>query len=422
MLNTLMFNPFVFINSMFVVILWLLVGNYVKQNLFFTNFSFHTTELQFMYTVIFSSMLVVLLVILILNRKIIGYNQNNIIIFLVFSVVLFFLVFSKSILIFFLTYECLLLLTSIIVNVSSQNIRSKMITLYFIFWTQLSSFFLWVAIFLIYSYTKSSILGFSLNLIPNDIFLIIKIALFLSFSIKLPLWPFSFWLIKTHVEANTSFSIFLSGVLVKTALIGFLKFQCFFINGNNSIFIHIIVISILSTTYAMGVQIDFKKLIAYTTVQEMSIIVLFLLYNNFNNINLIFYFVLLHTFTSLILFFLNDIIYIRFKTRKTKLMLGLGYLTPKLNSLIIVIWLLLTSVPLSFKFIFELVMLFKIFTLPNIVILIFIVSIQFVSIIFLSINIITYTFGNGYKTTFDLSKNEFIILVFSIVLLLLLLL
>lgn len=102
-------------------------------------------------------------------------------------------------------------------------------------------------------------------------------------------------------------------------------------------FIHIVVISIISTTYSMGVQIDFKKLIAYTTVQEMSIIVLFLLYNNFNNMNLIFYFVLLHTFTSLILFFLNDIIYIRFKTRKTKLMLGLGYVTPKLNSLVIII-------------------------------------------------------------------------------------
>lgn len=87
----------------------------------------------------------------------------------------------------------------------------------------------------------------------------------------------------------------------------------------------------------MGVQIDFKKLIAYTTVQEMSIIVLFLLYNNFNNMSLIFYFILLHTFTSLILFFLNDVIYIRFKTRKTKLMLGIGSTAPKLNSLIILI-------------------------------------------------------------------------------------
>lgn len=143
--------------------------------------------MQYMYTSVFISMIFILLIILILNRKILSKNRISLIIFSIFGVVLFFLIFSKSILIFFLSYECLLLLTSVIVFTSSQNIRSKVVTLYFIFWTQCSSFLLWVAVFVIYLYTKSSIIGIGLHLIPTDVFILIKVILFLGFSIKLPL-------------------------------------------------------------------------------------------------------------------------------------------------------------------------------------------------------------------------------------------
>lgn len=42
----------------------------------------------------------------------------------------------------------------------------------------------------------------------------------LGFSVKVPLWPFSSWLLKAHVEASTEFSILLSGYLVKFGVIG----------------------------------------------------------------------------------------------------------------------------------------------------------------------------------------------------------
>jgi len=47
---------------------------------------------------------------------------------------------------------------------------------------------------------------------------IIYSLLFIGFGIKVPLWPFHYWITKTHVESPTGFSIYLSGFLVKTAL------------------------------------------------------------------------------------------------------------------------------------------------------------------------------------------------------------
>ncbi len=44
-----------------------------------------------------------------------------------------------------------------------------------------------------------------------------------GFAIKVPLWPFSSWLLKAHVEASTEFSILLSGYLVKFGVIGLYK-------------------------------------------------------------------------------------------------------------------------------------------------------------------------------------------------------
>lgn len=47
--------------------------------------------------------------------------------------------------------------------------------------------------------------------------------LFIGFGFKIPIWPFHYWLTKTHVEAPSGFSIYLSGFLVKSALYAFFK-------------------------------------------------------------------------------------------------------------------------------------------------------------------------------------------------------
>lgn len=368
---------------------------------------------------VYLSIVTCLVIIMLLNRQILLTSLKPLIIFITFTGVIFFLVYTNSIFIFFVMYEILLILTAAVVYFNSQNVRSKSITFYFIFWTQLSSFILWLAVMYIY-YNTGSYLFTQLHLYfcDDSTKTLIKYMLLLSFSIKLPLWPFSFWLIKTHVEANTSFSIFLSGVLVKTALIGLIKFNIFFINTDCTLIFTLIVLSVIFTTFAINVQVDFKKLIAYTTVQEMSLVVFFTLFNSYNNLNVLIYFILLHTFMSVVMFLLNDSVYVRFKTRKTKLCLGIATVTPKLNFILISSWVLFISIPLSFKFIFEVILLWKFFSFPYLILITLLLCLQFLTLIFFTMNVIPYSFGNGSKTTQDLTKNEYIVYAILVLLLL----
>lgn len=374
-----------------------------------------------LFNTIYISILFTLLVLIILNRFIIKKYPLLLIIFYLFIIIIYVLIYTNSIFVFFLMYELLLLITSIIVYYSSANIRSKTITIYFVLWTQLSSLLLWITIILIYKNTNSYLFSdILLTNFTNQDKIIIKLLLIISFSIKLPLWPFSFWLIKTHVEANTSFSIFLSGVLIKTALVGLLKFQIFLTDSSNNFILLIIVISLICTTFALSHQIDFKKLIAYTTVQEMSLLLLFIFYQGIINLYLIKYYIIYHTLMSLLLFLLNDSIYIRFKTRKTKLFLGLSTITPKLNLIFILVWVIFISIPLSIKFVLELSLLFKLMSYNNIILFSILFILQFLTLVFFTNNIITYSFGNNFYTTLDLTKNELIVYTLTITLVIIL--
>lgn len=401
--------------SIFVLIVFMTVYNYITWNLNLcleiTSYNYFKSEFNFVYGIIFISMILVLLIILLINKQILIKNGFNVIFFIVFAVVLYFLIFTNSIIIFFLMYELLLLLTAIILNFFSQNIRAKLITLYFIFWTQLSSFFLWLSTTFVLTITNSYTISTINTILIGDYDLLwIKSLLFLSFGIKIPVWPFSFWLIKTHVEVNTSFSIFLSGVLVKTALIGFMKYNIFFIHTNNFFLIYLILVSLMFTALSLNSQMDLKKLIAYLTIQEMSLITIFIFYNNYINMNIILYFIIFHTILSLLLFYFNELIYVRFQIRKVRVMLGLALLTPKLNNVLIAIWLFVTGLPLTFKFFFEFFIILKVVELHQIVFVSILILLQLITVVFFTNNFITYSFGNGLKTTYDLSKNELLII------------
>jgi len=55
--------------------------------------------------------------------------------------------------------------------------------------------------------------------------ILLWIAFFASFSVKVPMIPFHIWLPEAHVEAPTAGSVFLAGILLKLATYGFLRFS-----------------------------------------------------------------------------------------------------------------------------------------------------------------------------------------------------
>ena len=104
------------------------------------------------------------------------------------------------------------------------------------------------------------------------------IALFVAFAIKVPLFPFHTWLPDAHVEAPTPISVILAGVLLKMGAYGMLRISFPMLPDAARYFAWpLALLGVISMVYGALVamaQTDFKKLIAYSSISHMGIVVL----------------------------------------------------------------------------------------------------------------------------------------------------
>ncbi len=98
-------------------------------------------------------------------------------------------------------------------------------------------------------------------------------AFFLSFAIKVPMFPFHTWLPAAHVEAPTAGSVLLASVLLKMGTYGFLRFSLPITPYAARLFApYVIWLSVVAIVYgglAALAQTDLKKLVAYSSVAHM---------------------------------------------------------------------------------------------------------------------------------------------------------
>ncbi len=101
---------------------------------------------------------------------------------------------------------------------------------------------------------------------------------FLSFAIKVPMWPFHTWLPDAHVEAPTAGSVILAGVLLKLGTYGFVRFSLpLFPQVFQQFAFPIAILALLGIIYGALVamaQTDLKKLVAYSSVNHMGYVML----------------------------------------------------------------------------------------------------------------------------------------------------
>ncbi|MGC9069889.1 MAG: complex I subunit 4 family protein [Elusimicrobiales bacterium] len=116
------------------------------------------------------------------------------------------------------------------------------------------------------------------NTLSGNLRLFVFISFFLAFSVKIPLLPFHTWLPDAHVEAPTAASVILAGVLLKMGAYGYIRFliPCF---PDLSLKYSTIVafLGAIATIYAgfmAWMQTDIKKLIAYSSISHMGLVVL----------------------------------------------------------------------------------------------------------------------------------------------------
>src|SRR5665213_3502100 len=106
--------------------------------------------------------------------------------------------------------------------------------------------------------------------------LLLWLAFFASFAVKMPMWPMHTWLPDAHVEAPTAGSVILAAILLKMGGYGFLRFSVPMFPSASHDFAPFIftlsVIAIIYTSLVALMQQDVKKLIAYSSVAHMGFV------------------------------------------------------------------------------------------------------------------------------------------------------
>ncbi|MEE9288034.1 MAG: NADH-quinone oxidoreductase subunit M [Bacteroidota bacterium] len=104
------------------------------------------------------------------------------------------------------------------------------------------------------------------------------VALFIGFAIKIPIFPFHTWLPDAHVEAPTAISVILAGVLLKMGAYGLLRISFpMFPDATAYFAFPLAILGLVNIVYGALVamaQDDFKKLIAYSSISHMGIVIL----------------------------------------------------------------------------------------------------------------------------------------------------
>src|SRR5688500_12879235 len=169
--------------------------------------------------------------------------------------------------------------------------------------------------------------------------ILLFIAFALGFAIKVPMWPFHTWLPDAHVEAPTAGSVILAGVLLKLGTYGFYRFnlpmfpkasmdEAYFGRfGVRSVMVFLAIVSIIYGALAAMYFVvkkdgDVKKLVAYSSVSSMGIVMLGLFSLNPNGINGGVLQMVNHGIYSGALFLLVGIIYERRHTRNVAEFVG----------------------------------------------------------------------------------------------------
>jgi NADH-quinone oxidoreductase subunit M len=117
-----------------------------------------------------------------------------------------------------------------------------------------------------------------LNNIPYNVQWWVFLAFFLGFAIKVPMFPFHTWLPDAHTDAPTAGSVILAAVLLKMGTYGFIRFSLPILPEATRAFVPMMVLlSIIGIVYGALValaQRDWKRLVAYSSVSHMAMVML----------------------------------------------------------------------------------------------------------------------------------------------------
>ncbi|MGH8743712.1 MAG: NADH-quinone oxidoreductase subunit M [Burkholderiales bacterium] len=221
---------------------------------------------------------------------------------------------------FYVFFESMLIPMFLIIGVWGGPDRVYAAIKFFLY-TLLGSLLMLVAFIYLYNATGGSFFILDYHQLPLSLTvqILLFIAFFLSFAVKVPMWPVHTWLPAAHVEAPTGGSVILAAILLKIGGYGFLRFSLPIApDASHYLAGFVITLSLIAVVYiglVSLVQTDLKKLIAYSSISHMGFVTLGIFIFNAYGAEGALVQMLSHGFISGALFLCVGVLYDRMHTR-----------------------------------------------------------------------------------------------------------
>jgi NADH-quinone oxidoreductase subunit M len=191
---------------------------------------------------------------------------------------------SLDMFLFFLFWEIMLIPMAFLIGIWGHE-RRIYAAIKFVIYTMSGSILMLVGIVWLYNHTSTfdlptiqAMLHNGQLVLPPTTEILLFLAFFVAFAIKVPLFPLHTWLPDAHVEAPTAGSIILAGVLLKMGTYGMIRFCLpLFPDAAHRAAPYVAALAIIGIIYGAlvaMVQPNLKKLVAYSSVSHLGFVVL----------------------------------------------------------------------------------------------------------------------------------------------------
>src|SRR5437867_1812094 len=278
---------------------------------------------------------------------------------------------SLDFLLFFLFWEVMLVPMYFLIGIWGSDRRLYSAIKFFLY-TLVGSVVMLLGILALYFYnhTVTGVYSFDVTLfhklnLPYNLQWWIFLAFFLGFAIKVPMFPFHTWLPDAHTDAPTAGSVILAAVLLKMGTYGFIRFSLPILPDASRHFVPmIVVLSVIGIVYGALValaQKDWKRLVAYSSVSHMAMVMLGMFALNPVGITGSIVQQLNHGISTGALFLIVGIVYERRHTREISEYGGLSKVMPVYAAVFLIMTMSSIGLPTLNGFIGELLILQGVF-------------------------------------------------------------